>query len=201
MCQWFPSCTFSCDPVPSPHSTEEYPHPLHMAVAIGKHPGVIKNLVMMFGVDKCDEFNRTPLMFAAKENKVPHTVADSVSLISTPLYERKNETYPCPLPPPHHHQTHTHTQRSSCTALIDCGADVNRQDSSGLTALHVACYHGNKEATNVLLSKRAAVDIRDKMVCARTLINKDRTVPSYWVFLPPPSYAGAQCLTLEHSAC
>ena len=96
---------------------------------------------------------------------------------------------------------HTHTQRSSCTALVDCGADVNRQDSSGLTALHVACYHGNKEATNVLLSKRAAVDIRDKMVCACTLINKDRTVPSHWVFLPLPSYArgtvpytGAQCL-------
>ena len=63
-------------------------------------------------------------------------------------------------------------QKSSCIALIDCGADVNRQDSSGLTALHVACYHGNREATNVLLSKRAAVDIRDKMVCARILINE-----------------------------
>ena len=63
-------------------------------------------------------------------------------------------------------------QRSSCIALIDCGADVNRQDSSGLTALHVACYHGNREATNVLLSIRADVDIRDKMVCARILINE-----------------------------
>ena len=71
--------------VSSPHSTEEYPHPLHMAVAIGKHPGVIKNLVMMFGVDKCDEYNRTPLMFAAKGNKVPHKTIDSVSLMSRPL--------------------------------------------------------------------------------------------------------------------
>ena len=44
-----------------------------MAVAIGKHPGVIKNLVMMFGVDKCDDYNRTPLMFAVKGNKVPST--------------------------------------------------------------------------------------------------------------------------------
>ena len=52
------------------HSTEDYPHPLHMAVAIGKSPGVIRNLVMMFGVDKQDEHGRTPLMFAALANKV-----------------------------------------------------------------------------------------------------------------------------------
>lgn len=51
-------------------STEDYPHPLHMAVAIGKQPGVIRHLIMMFGVDKCDEYNRTPLMFAALGNKV-----------------------------------------------------------------------------------------------------------------------------------
>ena len=53
-------------------STVNYPHPLHMAVAVGKHPGVIRNLVMMFGVDKCDEFGRTPLMFAALGNKVSY---------------------------------------------------------------------------------------------------------------------------------
>lgn len=55
-----------------------------MAVAIGKHPGVIRNLVMMFGVDKCDDYNRTPLMFAAKENKVPHTMMDSDVYTSAP---------------------------------------------------------------------------------------------------------------------
>ena len=52
------------------YSSHDYPHPLHMAVAIGKSPGVIKNLVMMFGVDQTDDQGRTPLMFAALGNKV-----------------------------------------------------------------------------------------------------------------------------------
>lgn len=41
-----------------------------MAAAIGKAPGVLSNLVMMFGVDTMDEYKRTPLMFAALGNKV-----------------------------------------------------------------------------------------------------------------------------------
>ncbi len=105
------------------HSTVNYPHPLHEAVAIGRSPGVIRELVMMFGANKEDEFKRTPLMFAALGNK-----------------------------------------RSSISTLIECRADVNRQDSSGLTALHVACYHGNKTAVLVLLSKGASVDILDAKV-------------------------------------
>ena len=59
---------------------------------------------------------------------------------------------------------HTHTQRSSCITLIECGADVNHCDSTGLTALHVACYHGNREVLGALLSKKASVDIKDKLV-------------------------------------
>jgi hypothetical protein len=103
-------------------SSQDYPHPLHMAVAIGKSPGVIKNLVMMFGVDQTDDHGRTPLMFASLGNK-----------------------------------------RASCSTLIDCGAVPDKQDDSGLTALHVACYHGAKEATRVLLAKKASVAITDKM--------------------------------------
>ena len=95
-----------------------------MAVAIGKSPGVVRELVMMFGVNKLDDFKRTPLMFAALGNN----------------------------------------KRSSCSTLIECGADVNRQDISGLTALHVACYHGNKAATNVLLNKGAIINIIDATV-------------------------------------
>ncbi len=56
------------------HSTEDYPHPLHMGVAIGKSAGVIRSLVMMFGVDKRDEQGRTPLMFAALANRVSRVV-------------------------------------------------------------------------------------------------------------------------------
>ena len=48
----------------------DYPHPLHFAAAIGKEPGVIKNLVNWFGVNVVDEKDRTPLMFAAVGNKV-----------------------------------------------------------------------------------------------------------------------------------
>ena len=55
-------------------------------------------------------------------------------------------------------------QRASCSTLIDCGADLNASDASGLTALHVACYHGAREAARVLLSKKASVTKTDKMV-------------------------------------
>lgn len=95
-----------------------------MAVAIGKSPGVVRQLVMMFGVNKRDEYNRTPLMFAALGNN----------------------------------------KNSSCKTLIECGAEPDRQDICGLTALHVACYHGNKAAASVLLGKQASVCLFDNTV-------------------------------------
>ena len=55
-------------------------------------------------------------------------------------------------------------QPSSVSALVDCGAEVNHRDSSGLTAIHVACYHGNKRALTALLNKQASVIITDKLV-------------------------------------
>jgi len=108
------------------YSTSNYPHPLHEAVATGKRPGVVRELVMMFGVNKLDDSQRTPLMFAALGNN----------------------------------------KRSSCSTLIEFGANVNQQDTSGLTALHVACYYGNKNAAGVLLNKGAVLNILDKKVCS-----------------------------------
>ena len=95
-----------------------------MAVAIGKSSGVVRQLVMLYGVNKRDEYSRTPLMFAALGNN----------------------------------------KGSSCSTLIECGAEVDQQDICGLTALHVACYHGNRAAANVLLSKAASVCIFDNTV-------------------------------------
>ena len=95
-----------------------------MAGAIGKAPAVIKQLVMMFGVNQLDDQQRTPLMFAALGNN----------------------------------------KDSSCNTLIACAADVDMQDASGLTALHVSCYHGNKSAAAALLANKANIAIRDNLV-------------------------------------
>lgn len=95
-----------------------------MAAAIGKSPGVIRELVMMFGVNKLDNSQRTPLMFAALGNN----------------------------------------KSSTCSTLLKCSADVDLQDTSGLTALHVACYHGNKSAARILLANKASIAIKDKIV-------------------------------------
>ena len=107
-----------------------------MAVAIGKSSGVVRQLVMMFGVDKLDDFKRTPLMFAALGNN----------------------------------------KASSCSTLIECGADINRQDISGLAAVHVACYHGNKAALSALLSKRAAIDVIDNLVIKPSVLTSVQCV-------------------------
>ncbi len=72
--QYYNSASQSSQFTSPAHSTEDYPHPLHMGVAIGKSAGVIRSLVMMFGVDKRDEQGRTPLMFAALANRVRHVV-------------------------------------------------------------------------------------------------------------------------------
>ncbi len=85
--------------VSPPLSIEEYPHPLHMAVAIGKSPGVIRNLVMMFGVDKQDEQGRTPLMFAVLANKV--SAYNWLKSASCCIYVRTPYTHTC---------TRTHTR-------------------------------------------------------------------------------------------
>ena len=112
-----------------------YPHPLHMAAAIGKSPGVIRELVMMFGVNKLDTSSRTPLMFAALGNN----------------------------------------KSSSCATLLRCSAEVDLQDISGLTALHVACYHGNKSAASILLSNKASIATRDKLVSFKKQKKKTHT--------------------------
>lgn len=113
-----------------------------MAAATGKRSGVLKNLIMMFGVDAQDECGRTPLMFAALGNKVR---------CSVPQYACSVATLPCP-------------QRTCCSTILECSAEVDNQDHSGLTALHVACYHGSKDALGVLLAKHASLTIFDRMV-------------------------------------
>ena len=95
-----------------------------MAAAMGNRPGVLRELIMMFGVNKLDNSRRTPLMFAALGNN----------------------------------------KGSTCSTLLKCSADVDSQDTSGLTALHVACYHGNVSAAGTLLTYHASVDIRDNKV-------------------------------------
>ena len=45
--------------------------------------------------------------------------------------------------------------------MIEAGADVNRQDSTGRTALMWASREGHLESVNVLLVARANVNTRD----------------------------------------
>ncbi len=102
----------------------DYPHPLHMAASVGKSPGVMRELMMMFGVDKRDHKNRTPLMFAALSNN----------------------------------------KNSCCMTLLKTNAKVHLKDDNGFTALHIACYNGNRSALTVLLSYKANVAAEDNQV-------------------------------------
>jgi len=103
---------------------KEYQHPLHMASCLGKSPGVLRELIMMFGVDKRDNRDRTPLMFAALGNN----------------------------------------KSSCCLTLLKSNANVDLQDDNGFTALHIACYNGNKSAVSALLTNKASLSLEDKQV-------------------------------------
>ena len=43
--------------------------------------------------------------------------------------------------------------------LLENGADVNRQDKSGRTALLMVCYWGNNDLVDLLLKYKANMDI------------------------------------------
>jgi len=123
-----------------------------MAAAIGKSSGVIRELVMMFGVNKLDNSHRTPLMFAALGNN----------------------------------------KNSSCSTLLRCSADVNLQDVNGLTALHVACYHGNKSAARILLSNGASIAIKDHIVCTLSKVLFFSYILAVYMSI------GSYSITLQH---
>ena len=55
-------------------------------------------------------------------------------------------------------------QASAARALLEWGAKINAQEEGGLTALHIACYHGSKDVVAVLISHKANVTITDRMV-------------------------------------
>ena len=96
-----------------------------MAASVGKSPGVLKELIAMFGVDKRDSKNRTPLMFSALN-----------------IY-----------------------RANCCMSLLKANAKTQLQDDNGFTAVHIACYNGNRSALNALLSYKASLFKSDNLVC------------------------------------
>lgn len=44
---------------------------------------------------------------------------------------------------------------------LSCGVDINHKDKEGLTALHVACYVGNKQVAHLLLENNANIEEED----------------------------------------
>ncbi len=61
---------------------------------------------------------------------------------------------------------HIHTHTPQCTSrghldvmllLLDCGASVNALDHDGLTPLHLAVIHANRDSTKLLLWYGSAV--------------------------------------------
>ena len=46
---------------------------------------------------------------------------------------------------------HCCRSRANCELLLDAGANINHTDTSGMTALHMACFNGNLEVVHSLL--------------------------------------------------
>lgn len=51
----------------------------------------------------------------------------------------------------------------SAGELLRSGADPNRRDGDGMTALHYAAYQGKTDAATLLLNSKASVDVRDSL--------------------------------------
>ncbi|XP_019853211.1 PREDICTED: uncharacterized protein LOC109582743 isoform X2 [Amphimedon queenslandica] len=77
---------------------------------------------------------------------------------------------------------------TSCRTLLEYGSVPDNRDKSGLTAVHIACYHGHKEALAVLASKGANVAIKDKMLHSAF----------HWSVVPPTTHCLKIVLRYSH---
>eukprot|EP00731_Ephydatia_muelleri_P018033 Em0011g73a len=137
-------------------NTVDYPHPLHMAAAIGKAPGVLSNLVMMFGVDTMDEYKRTPLMFAALGNKR----ASCSTLIECGAdVNHRDSSGLTPL-----HVACYHGNRDALGILLNKGAITGLTDRQGHTAIHWSTVPVHPGCLQLVLrnSSPTLVNQRDK---------------------------------------
>lgn len=48
--------------------------------------------------------------------------------------------------------------------LLQCGADIDKQDLDGWTPLHAAAYWGQKEAAEILVDNYADMDLKNYAV-------------------------------------
>ena len=55
-------------------------------------------------------------------------------------------------------------KNSCCLTLLKANARVHLKDDDGFTALHIACYNGNRSALSVLLSYKASISAEDNEV-------------------------------------
>lgn len=54
--------------------------------------------------------------------------------------------------------------------LLQCGADVDKQDVDGWTPLHAAAHWGQKEAAQILVDNLADMDSKNYVVSYNNLI-------------------------------
>ena len=127
--------------------------PLNVA-AQNESPAVLECLLeTKVNVDVLDSNGDTPLMYAVKKKRLPnitlllkhgaHIDSTHGPMGRTPLFEAVFSG-----------------SANVAGYLIDSGAAVNRQDSKGMTPLHLGCG-SNMDMLELLLNKKASVDMVD----------------------------------------
>eukprot|EP00117_Sycon_ciliatum_P010996 scpid10003/ scgid12652/ Inversin len=136
-------------------------HPFHAACGLGKEAGMLRNLVLMFGIEHCDRQQHTPLMFAILSDK-PACITCLLECAAEPTkYDGDGYTAL-------HHATRLGHYRSAATILSKVKHElistmIDQVDMQGLSVLHWATQLRSDKCLELYLkhSRRGHVNKMD----------------------------------------
>jgi len=105
------------------------------------------------------------LHLASSVGKSPNVLKELIAAFGVDKRDGKNRT-------PLMFSALNKYRTNCCMSLLKANAKAQLQDDNGFTALHIACYNGNRTALNALLSYKASLFKPDNLVCSLLIVKR-----------------------------